>query len=148
MCAKSQMYVLLEVGAPLSLVDAELDRVGDYDCLVDVLYTSVCGTQVGEIRGTRGPDQFLPHCMGHEGLGIVRSIGNKVSRFLVGDLVYLTWIPCDDSPVTGKRHGVTRPAISLTVARSSLSQHRLCAHRVGYLRCLRAFLVMIFRMRL
>ena len=50
MCAKSQMYVLLEVGAPLSLVDAELDRVGDYDCLVDVLYTSVCGTQVGEIR--------------------------------------------------------------------------------------------------
>lgn len=104
MCAKSQMYVLLEVGAPLSLVDAELDRVGDYDCLVDVLYTSVCGTQVGEIRGTRGPDKFLPHCMGHEGLGIVRSIGNKVSKFLVGDLVYLTWIPCDDSPVTGKRH--------------------------------------------
>ena len=53
MSAKSQMYVLLEVGASLSLVDAELDRVGDYDCLVDVLYTSVCGTQVGEIRGTR-----------------------------------------------------------------------------------------------
>lgn len=101
---KSLLYVLTEVGAPLSLVEAELDHLGDHDCLVDILYTSVCGTQLGEMRGTRGPDRFLPHCMGHEGMGKIRMMGSSVERFRLGDIVYLTWIPCDERPAAGKKH--------------------------------------------
>jgi len=72
--------------------------------LVDILRTSVCGTQLGEIRGTRGRDRFLPHCMGHEGVGIVRSVGTKMDRLKPGDHVYLTWIPCDSNPSDGKTY--------------------------------------------
>lgn len=104
MANETKLYILEQVGAPLVSVDAELGQVGAYDCLVDVICTSVCGTQVGEIRGMRGPDKFLPHCMGHEGVGKIRSVGSKVDRLMPNDLVYLTWIPCDATPASGKKH--------------------------------------------
>ena len=42
--------------------------------LVEVAYSGVCHTQVGEARGHRGEDKFLPHGLGHEGSGIVREV--------------------------------------------------------------------------
>jgi S-(hydroxymethyl)glutathione dehydrogenase/alcohol dehydrogenase len=45
----------------------------------------VCHTQVGEARGHRGEDKFLPHCLGHEESGVVREIGPGVTKVKPGD---------------------------------------------------------------
>ena len=51
-------------------------RVGQV--LVKVLYSGICGSQLGEIDGAKGEDKYLPHLLGHEGSGIVESVGPGV----------------------------------------------------------------------
>ena len=60
--------------------------------LVKVLYSGICGKQVEEISAHFGPDQFLPHMLGHEGCGVVEDIGTKVSTVKPGDTVVLHWM--------------------------------------------------------
>lgn len=60
--------------------------------LVEVKYSGVCRTQLLEFRGYRGVDAFLPHCLGHEGSGIVLEISDGVTKVKPGDSVILSWI--------------------------------------------------------
>ena len=39
--------------------------------LVKMYYSGICGSQIGEINGVKGKDNFLPHLLGHEGTGII-----------------------------------------------------------------------------
>jgi len=59
--------------------------------LVKVLCTSICGSQIGEIDGVKGPDRFLPHLLGHEGCGEVLAAGDGVRYVRTGDRVVLHW---------------------------------------------------------
>ena len=59
--------------------------------LVKVLYSGICGSQLGEISGVKGKDKFLPHLLGHEATGIVEKIGPKVKNFKKSDKVILHW---------------------------------------------------------
>ena len=34
--------------------------------LIKVEVSGICGSQIGEIDGHKGPDKFLPHLLGHE----------------------------------------------------------------------------------
>ena len=47
---------------------------------------------MAEIRGHKGEDLWLPHCLGHEGVGTVLDAGNGVKNVSPGDLVVLSWI--------------------------------------------------------
>ena len=60
--------------------------------IVKILASGVCHTQLLECRGLRGPDPYLPHCLGHEGSGIVLEVGPEVSKVSVGSQVVLSWI--------------------------------------------------------
>ncbi|MGP1397587.1 MAG: zinc-binding dehydrogenase [Inquilinaceae bacterium] len=60
--------------------------------LVEIAYSGACGTQVMEWRGDKGPDKWLPHCMGHEGTGTVIDRGPGVTKVKDGDKVVLSWI--------------------------------------------------------
>ena len=60
--------------------------------LVKVHYTGVCQSQLMEIDGKRGHDRWIPHCLGHEAVGQVVSIGDGVTKVSVGNTVVLTWI--------------------------------------------------------
>lgn len=60
--------------------------------LVEIKYSGICHTQLLEVRGHRGKDPYLPHCLGHEGSGIVVEIGEKVEKVKPGDPVILSWI--------------------------------------------------------
>ena len=53
--------------------------------------SGICGSQIGEIKGVKGKDEYLPHLMGHEGCGTVLSIGPGVQYIKEGDLVVLHW---------------------------------------------------------
>ena len=61
--------------------------------LVKLSYSGICGSQIGEIDGVKGPDKFLPHMLGHEGTGEVLKIGPGVTRFKPGDEFIAHWKP-------------------------------------------------------
>jgi S-(hydroxymethyl)glutathione dehydrogenase/alcohol dehydrogenase len=45
-----------------------------------------------ETKGMRGEDQWLPHLLGHEAVGVVEKIGPMVTKVKVGDKVIVGWI--------------------------------------------------------
>jgi len=98
---KTTAAVLVEVGKPLELADLGIPVLKPGQTLIEVSYSGVCHTQVGEARGHRGEDKFLPHCLGHEGSGIVREIGPGVSKVKPGDNVILSWIKGNGADVPG-----------------------------------------------
>ncbi len=61
--------------------------------LVRVYYSSICGSQLGEINGVKGEDPYLPHLLGHEGSGEVLATGPGVKTVKPGDRVVLHWMP-------------------------------------------------------
>jgi Zn-dependent alcohol dehydrogenase len=61
--------------------------------LVEYHFSGICGSQIGEIEGVKGPDNWLPHLLGHEASGTVLGIGPGVSRVKPGDKVVGHWRP-------------------------------------------------------
>ena len=47
------------------------DRLYKGQVLIELIYSGVCGSQLGEIDGVKGKDNYLPHLLGHEGVGYV-----------------------------------------------------------------------------
>lgn len=84
--------VLVAQHQPLQLVRVSASQpLSEYQVLVRITSSGVCGSQLGEIDGVRGPDAYLPHLLGHEGFGFVEGIGPGVSQVAVGDSVVLHW---------------------------------------------------------
>ncbi len=81
--AQHEPLVVAEVQLPESLAVGQV--------LVKVHYSGICGSQLGEIDGAKGPDKFLPHLLGHEGSGTVVAIGPGVRHVKPGDTVVLHW---------------------------------------------------------
>jgi len=75
--------VVAEIGLPASLAPGQV--------LVKIHYSSICGSQLGEIDGAKGEDKFLPHLLGHEGSGTVVDVGPGVRHVQCGDTVVLHW---------------------------------------------------------
>lgn len=96
--------VLREVRAPLVLEQIELPILLRGQVLVKVLYSGVCRSQLMEVRGERGNDQWLPHLLGHEGSGIVISVGEGVTKVKPDDEVILTWVKGDGVDAPGARY--------------------------------------------
>ena len=85
--------VLERLNEPLVLRDSvQTPILARGQVLVKLAYSGVCHSQLMETRGGRGPDRFLPHLLGHEGTGVVETIGEGVSKVRPGDQVILTWI--------------------------------------------------------
>ena len=85
--------ILVEQRHPLELGTLEVPRLHYGQVLVRMLYSGICGSQIGEIDGVKGPDSHLPHLLGHEGTGEVIEVGDGVTRVRAGDHVVLHWRP-------------------------------------------------------
>ena len=85
--------VLERINHPLAIRDVELTDLKVGQVLVKILVSGLCGAQLHEIRGHKGNEKFLPHLMGHEGCGIVESVGPGVTTVKVGDKVVMHWRP-------------------------------------------------------
>jgi len=96
--------VLRATGEPLALLDLALPALQPGQVLVDVAFAGLCGTQLLEIRGGKGPDKYLPHVLGHEGSGIVAACGTGVAKGKPGDHVVLSWIRGAGLDVPGTRY--------------------------------------------
>ena len=61
------------------------------DAIVKVLKTTICGTDLHILKGDV-PEVIDGRIMGHEGVGVVESVGSAVSTFKVGDHVLISCI--------------------------------------------------------
>lgn len=98
---KTTAAILVEIGKPLELVELEIPPLRSGQVLVEIAFSGVCRTQLLECQGHKGPDPYLPHCLGHEGSGTVVDVGPDVMRCKPGDRVILSWIKAGGSDVPG-----------------------------------------------
>ena len=84
--------ILTEQNSPLVVADVEVPTLDVGQVLVDLAYSGICGKQLEEISGKRGPDSYLPHLLGHEGAGVVKNVGPGVRKVKAGDHVVLHWV--------------------------------------------------------
>jgi S-(hydroxymethyl)glutathione dehydrogenase/alcohol dehydrogenase len=89
---KTEAAILTEIQKPLVVTDIEIPTLKPGQVLVDISYSGICHTQLSECKGTRGEDKYLPHCLGHEGSGVVRDLGAGITKVKVGDRVIISWI--------------------------------------------------------
>ena len=88
--------VLESLNSPLIVVDIDLPNSLEFgQVLVKVHYSGICGAQINEIEGAKGPDKFLPHLLGHEGSGTVLDMGPGVTTVKKGDRVVMHWRQSD-----------------------------------------------------
>ena len=93
---KIKAAVLVAQRAPLEVVELDLpEELSFGQVLVKVHYSGICGAQINEIEGAKGPDKFLPHLLGHEGSGTVVAAGPGVKRVKPGDRVVMHWRQAD-----------------------------------------------------
>jgi S-(hydroxymethyl)glutathione dehydrogenase/alcohol dehydrogenase len=84
--------VLNKINNDLELKDIFHDgKILKNQVLVKLLYTGICGSQLGEIKGIKGHDRFLPHLLGHEATGKIIKISSNDKEFKVNDKVILHW---------------------------------------------------------
>ena len=72
--------------------------------LVEVEYSGICRSQLMEISGSRGPDRWLPHLLGHEACGTVVEVSPGVRKVSPGDAVILSWIKGEGLEAPGARY--------------------------------------------
>jgi S-(hydroxymethyl)glutathione dehydrogenase / alcohol dehydrogenase len=86
-----QAAILWEQGQPLSVEPAELADPGPGEVLVELKAAGVCHSDLHAISGDW--PMKVPLVPGHEGAGVVRAIGDGVTRAHPGDHVVLCWAP-------------------------------------------------------
>ena len=119
---KIKAAVLMELGKPLELVELDVPVLKPGQVLVKVNYSSICHTQILECQGNRGEDRYLPHCLGHEGSGVVREIGSEVVKVKPGDNVILSWIKGSGADVPGTTYTLRNPGSGWDGSDSSSSE--------------------------
>jgi uncharacterized zinc-type alcohol dehydrogenase-like protein len=81
---KSRGYAALDTSGKLVPWEFERRPVGDNDILIDIKYASICHSDIHQMKGHWGPQQY-PQVPGHEIVGIVTAVGKDVTKFKVGD---------------------------------------------------------------
>ena len=84
---------MVEQRQALVIDEVEVPALKRGQVLVDIHATRVCGSQIGEIDGVKGPDKFLPHLLGHEAGAVVLEVGPDVTHVAPGDRVVCHWRP-------------------------------------------------------
>lgn len=84
--------VLYEANTPLKIEELELGEPGPGQVMVELMASGVCHSDWHVIKGDWGKHP-LPSVLGHEGAGIVDSVGPDVSNLKRGQHVILSWKP-------------------------------------------------------
>ena len=90
---KTLAAILVEQRKSLVFAEIDIPTLKRGQVLVEIHATRVCGSQIGEIDGVKGPDKYLPHLLGHEAGAIVMEVGPDVTHVTQGDRVVCHWRP-------------------------------------------------------
>lgn len=77
---------------PLAITDLPLPTPTGYEALVKVTHSGVCHTDLHAAHGDWPVKPTPPFVPGHEGVGDVVAIGDRVTRVAVGDVVGNAWL--------------------------------------------------------
>jgi len=129
---KTRAAILVELGRDLVVDDIEIPRLKPGQALVEISYSGVCHTQLLERDGYRGEDAYLPHCLGHEGSGVVIAVSPGVAKVKVGQRVILSWMKGSGANVPGtvyrwKDSTVNAGGITTFSRHAVISENRLTA---------------------
>lgn len=80
----SRGYAALDASGKLVPWSFSRRPLGDDDILINVKFASICHSDIHQMKGHWGPQQY-PQVPGHEIVGIVAAVGRNVTRFKVGD---------------------------------------------------------------
>lgn len=89
---KSRAAVAFGPGEPLQIVEIDVEAPKAGEVLVKILYTSVCHTDAYTLSGA-DPEGVFPAVLGHEGGGVVVSVGEGVTSVKPGDHVIPLYTP-------------------------------------------------------
>ncbi|KAI9764214.1 MAG: S-(hydroxymethyl)glutathione dehydrogenase [Geoglossum simile] len=73
-------------GAELVVEDVEVEPPRAHEVRIEIYYTGVCHTDAYTLSG-KDPEGAFPIILGHEGAGIVESVGEDVTSVKAGDNV-------------------------------------------------------------
>lgn len=111
--------ILWEQGTPLSVEESELEAPRAGEALVEVKAAGVCHSDLHPVRGD-WPTR-TPLALGHEGAGIVREVGEGVTRVRRGDRVVFCWAPpCGVCPLCLEGRPVLCDRLERTTYRNKL----------------------------
>lgn len=88
---KFRAAILTELKQPLVIEEIESGPLRFGQVLVKIHCSGICGAQINEIEGAKGPDKFLPHLLGHEATATVQEVGEGVTSVKPGDRVVCHW---------------------------------------------------------
>ena len=93
---KISAAILEQTNQPLVVHhDIDSPTLNSGQLLIKLSYAGVCHSQLMEVRGDRGEDKFLPHFLGHEGVGTVVEMASDITKVSLSDTVVLGWIKGD-----------------------------------------------------
>ena len=84
MNTQSKGYAAFDASGILKPWKFERRPVGDNDVLIDIRFASICHSDIHQMKGHWGPQQY-PQVPGHEIVGVVAAVGKNVTKFKVGD---------------------------------------------------------------
>jgi len=122
--------ILERLNSDLVIKKISVDHLERGQVLVKMIFSGICRSQLMEITGERGHDQFLPHMLGHEGVGEVIEIGDAVSKVKIGDKVIVGWIKSSglnsQTPFFSSEDGVINAGNCTTLSELTIvSENRL-----------------------
>ena len=84
--SQAKSYAALSATTPLVPFSFERRALREDDVNIDILYCGVCHSDIHIAESDWGPSEY-PVVPGHEIIGRVMAVGNKVSKYKVGDIV-------------------------------------------------------------
>jgi uncharacterized zinc-type alcohol dehydrogenase-like protein len=79
-------YAAQQVNEPLTPYGFERRDPRDYDVMIEIQYCGICHTDIHQVRNEWGASNY-PMVPGHEITGIVTGLGQKATRYKIGDKV-------------------------------------------------------------
>jgi len=81
----TKSYAVQSATTPLAPFNYNTKEVGPNDVLIDIIYSGVCHSDIHQARNEWGGSSY-PMVPGHEILGRISKVGDKVTKFKVGEL--------------------------------------------------------------
>ncbi len=123
MTTKATAAISFPEGGPFVIDEVELDDPRDDEILVEIKAVGLCHT---DVVAQAGAFNFgLPVVLGHEGAGIVREVGAKITKVKPGDRVALSFRSCGACPKCEDAHPAycqTMPALNYAGMRTDGSR--------------------------
>ena len=101
MTIRTRAAMVRQRGSAFTFEDVEIDEPRPEEELVRIVACGVCHTDMAARDGLLGVR--FPAVLGHEGAGIVESVGRNVARIRSGDKVVLSFNSCGEC--SGCREG-------------------------------------------